>query len=101
MSICSAGGRPAAKVDVYSDQQTAITTPADKQTFIFEYVTDVRPAKSKTRVHAFEVVEGEPVLLIAGNNALTAQEWKTAFCRIFWPDKAVCGMYFKMLFGLR
>lgn len=87
MSIRSAGDRSAAKVDVYADEKTALTSPADKHTFILEFVSDVRQAKSKTHDHAFEVVESEPVLLLSGTTELETQTWVAAFKKIFWPGK--------------
>lgn len=69
MSIRSAG-RSAAKVDIYVDQKTAENSPADKQTFILEFVTDIRPAKSKTHAYAFEIVEKEAVLLLSAATEL-------------------------------
>ena len=92
MSIRSAG-RTAAKVDVYTDESTAIRSPADKITFILEYVTVVRAAKSKKHENAFEVVENEPVLLLAGETEYETQTWLTAFKKIFWPDQVENGMY--------
>ncbi|WAR13024.1 hypothetical protein MAR_027204 [Mya arenaria] len=94
MSIRSAGGRAAAKVDVYSDEKTATSAPADKHTFIFEYVTEVRAAKSKTHEHAFEVVESEAVLLMSGATELETQVWMSAFRQIFWPDQEECDSFF-------
>ena len=86
MSIRSAG-RSAAKVDVYADEKTAKNSPADKQTFILEFVTDVRSAKSKTHLHAFEIVEREPVLLLAGTTELETQSWISTFRKIFFPEQ--------------
>lgn len=83
MSIRSAGDRLAAKVDVYTDEKTASVSPADKQTFILEFVTSVRPAKSKTHSHAFEIVENEAVLLLSGVTELETQTWMAAFKKIF------------------
>jgi hypothetical protein len=86
MSIRSAG-RSAAKVDVYSDEKTAKNSPADKQTFILEFVTDIRSAKSKTHSHAFEIVERDPVLLLAGSTELDTQSWMSTFKKIFFPEQ--------------
>ena len=93
MSIRSAG-RTAAKVDVYTDESTSIKSPSDKVTFILEYVSAVRAAKSKKHSHAFEVVENEPVLLFAGETEFETQTWLTAFKKIFWPDQVETGTYF-------
>ena len=86
MSILPAG-RSAAKVDVYADESTAKTCPADKHTFILEFVTEIRAAKSKKHTHAFEVVETDPVLLLAGKTELETQAWMSAFRRIFWQHQ--------------
>lgn len=86
MSIRSAG-RSAAKVDIYADEKTATESPADKMTFILEFVTDIRQAKSKNRLHAFEVVEKEAVLLLAGATELETQTWVSKFRKIFFPHK--------------
>ena len=91
MSIRSAGGRSAAKVDVYADEKTSQSSPADKHTFILEFVTEVRTAKSKTRDHAFEVVEREPVLLLSGATETESQTWVSALMKIFWPEKKKIG----------
>ncbi|KAH3776408.1 uncharacterized protein LOC127845095 isoform X2 [Dreissena polymorpha] len=91
MSIRSAGGRSAAKVDVYADEKTSQSSPADKHTFILEFVTEVRTAKSKTRDHAFEVVEREPVLLFSGATETESQTWVSALMKIFWPEKKKIG----------
>ncbi|XP_045193069.2 uncharacterized protein LOC123549220 isoform X2 [Mercenaria mercenaria] len=86
MSMRSAD-RSAAKVDVYADEKTARNSPADKQTFILEFVTDIRTAKSKTHAHAFEIVEKEPVLLLAGETELDTQTWISTFRKIFFPQQ--------------
>lgn len=90
MSIRSAG-RSAAKVDIYADEKTATESPADKMTFILEFVTDIRQAKSKNRLHAFEVVEKEAVLLLAGATELETQTWVSKFRKIFFPHKEEIG----------
>ncbi|XP_060595036.1 serine-rich adhesin for platelets-like isoform X2 [Ruditapes philippinarum] len=92
MSIRSAG-RSAAKVDVYSDEKTAKNSPADKQTFILEFVTDIRSAKSKTHSHAFEIVERDPVLLLAGSTELDTQSWMSTFKKIFFPEQEENDMF--------
>ncbi|KAL4235207.1 hypothetical protein ACF0H5_006845 [Mactra antiquata] len=86
MSIRSAG-RSAAKVDIYTSEKVATDSPADKLTFIVEFVSDIRQAKSKTHQHAFEVVEKEPVLLFAGRSELESQTWMSVFRNIFFRDQ--------------
>ena len=98
MTIRSAGDRSAAKVDVYADEKTASVSPADKHTFILEFVTDVKQAKSKTHDHAFEIVESEPVLLMSGATELETQTWIEALKKIFWPGQVNDGKQHPCLF---
>ncbi|XP_067652109.1 uncharacterized protein [Haliotis asinina] len=80
-------GTYAAKVEVYTDAETASRTPGDRQTFILDHVTDVQLATSKTRPYAFEIVETEPVLVFSGSSHDETLEWMNAFKRIFYPEK--------------
>ncbi|XP_046549424.1 uncharacterized protein LOC124259346 [Haliotis rubra] len=80
-------GTYAAKVEVYTDAETASRTPGDRQTYILDHVTDVQLATSKTRPYAFEIVETEPVLVFSGSSNDETLEWMNAFKKIFYPEK--------------
>ncbi|XP_071092332.1 uncharacterized protein [Haliotis cracherodii] len=80
-------GAYAAKIEVYTDEETAVRTPGDRQTFILDHVTDVQLATSKTHPYAFEIVETEPVLVFSGSSNEETLQWMAAFKKIFYPEK--------------
>ena len=80
-------GTYAAKIDVFQDEVASYKTPSDKFTLFLENVRAVQPAKSKKHAHAFEIVENESVLLMAGETELESQTWVWAIRKIFWPNE--------------
>ena len=80
-------GTYAAKIDVFPDEVSSYKSPSDKFTLFLENVRAVQPAKSKKRAHAFEIVENEAVLLMAGETELESQTWVWTIRKIFWPNE--------------
>lgn len=80
-------GTYAAKIDVFPDEASSYKSPSDKFTLFLEDVTAVQPTKSKKRAHAFEIVETEAVLLMAGETELDSQTWVWTIRKIFWPTE--------------
>ena len=80
-------GTYAAKIDVFPDEGSSYKSPCDKFTLFLENVTAVQPAKSKKHAHAFEIVENEAVLLMAGETELDSQTWVWTIRKIFWPHE--------------
>lgn len=74
-----------AKLDLYADEQSAKSTSHDKQTFIFENVTEIKTSNSKTHKLAFEILESEPVLVLSGQDQVDTESWITVLQNIFWP----------------
>ncbi|BFZ12965.1 hypothetical protein BsWGS_16004 [Bradybaena similaris] len=76
-----------AKLDLYDNEAEWRGNSSDKTTFVLEKVTCVRPVKSKTHKHAFEVIERLPVLVISGCSELDSYSWIVSLQQIFTPDQ--------------
>ncbi|XP_060081052.1 uncharacterized protein LOC132560402 [Ylistrum balloti] len=78
-------GTFAAKLDLYPDESSAAKSSQDKLTYIFENVSCIQSANSKTHKCAFEIVETYPVICLASLVDAETVEWAKAFQYIFWP----------------
>ncbi|XP_069113668.1 uncharacterized protein [Argopecten irradians] len=78
-------GTFAAKLDLYPDEMSANRSSPDKLTYIFENVSCIQSANSKTHKCAFEIVEKYPVICLASLIDEDTVEWAKAFQYIFWP----------------
>ncbi|ESO82803.1 hypothetical protein LOTGIDRAFT_155833 [Lottia gigantea] len=82
-----ANGKYNAKIDIYSDANSAKKSPTDKMTFVLENITAVQLSKSKTHPNAFEVVETEPVLVFSAASEQETATWMSIYRRIFQHDE--------------
>ncbi|KAK3603410.1 hypothetical protein CHS0354_009390 [Potamilus streckersoni] len=78
-----AAGTYVTQIDIYPSDEAAKNKIDCKQRIILENLTAIQPVKSKTHKFAVEVVEREPVLLLAGETELESQEWVEAIRQIF------------------
>ena len=76
-------------LNMWQSSEHAETRRQDKLTISLENVTRIRRTKSKTHAHAFEIIEDEPVLYMAGDSETTSQAWIAALRRIFWPRQTL------------
>ena len=80
-----AAGTFAAKFILYSDEESSNQPTSDRQAFIFDHVTAVQHAKSKTHPLAFQIVQTAPVLMFSGLSERDTNDWMTSLKEIFWP----------------
>ncbi|XP_074646243.1 uncharacterized protein LOC141902427 isoform X2 [Tubulanus polymorphus] len=74
-----------AKLDIYTDHESALCKPNEKHTILLELVTEVKKCKSKTRSFAFEVnVETGPVLFLAGASETIRQTCMRSLKAMLW-----------------
>ncbi|KAL3860280.1 hypothetical protein ACJMK2_010422 [Sinanodonta woodiana] len=78
-----AAGTCVTQIDIYPSDEAAKNKIGCKQSIVMENLTTIQPVKSKTHKFAVEVVEKEPVLLLAGETELESQEWVEAIIHIF------------------
>lgn len=98
-----AAGTFAAKFILYNDEEATNQPTSDKQAFIFDHVTAVQHAKSKTHPLAFQIVQTAPVLMFSGLSERDTNDWMTSLKEIFWPEASAQsgGMYASDFFSRR
>ncbi|CAC5423791.1 unnamed protein product [Mytilus coruscus] len=82
-----AAGTFAAKFLLYNDEDDSKLTTSDKQAYIFDHVTSVETAKSKTRPLAFKIVQEAPALMLSAMSEQETNDWMTSLKELFWPDE--------------
>lgn len=82
-----AAGTFAAKFLLYNDEDDSKLTTSDKQAYIFDHVTSVETAKSKTRPLAFQIVQEAPALMLSAMTETETHDWMTSLKELFWPDE--------------
>ncbi|XP_076110561.1 uncharacterized protein LOC143079217 isoform X2 [Mytilus galloprovincialis] len=82
-----AAGTFAAKFLLYNDEDDSKLTTSDKQAYIFDHVTSVETAKSKTRPLAFQIVQEAPALMLSAMTEKETNDWMTSLKELFWPDE--------------
>lgn len=84
-----AAGTFAAKFILYGNDVDAKQNSSERQTFIFDHVTSVEGAKSKTRPLAFQIVENSPALMLSGSSTEETDDWIKSLKELFWPKENV------------
>ncbi|XP_005089819.2 serine-rich adhesin for platelets [Aplysia californica] len=76
-----------ARIDIYDNEAKWRRGDSDRTTFVFEHVTHIGMATSRTRPHAFEIAERTPVLVLSGSNELESYSWILTLQQIFTPEQ--------------
>ena len=77
-----------ARIEIYEGESHWQEKHVDRITYVFDHVTHVGLAKSRTRPHALEICErGIPVLLMSGATEIESYSWILTLQLIFTPGE--------------